>query len=190
MPDTILAAPPFILVKPQLIVGTAGSGFEYECSANEVDANVDQDSTDNETFCGIFTSYKPEKWTITVTVLQSYGTAGFWNLIRPLCGTVVPFSILPTAGAAVGASNPKMTGTAYVKAFPFLSAAVGEASDFDFVLDVQGVPTFPLTFEAAEADYAAATEVARAWAEGKEVPSVPNGATNGTLQTFTSESAA
>ncbi len=142
MADTVLSAPPFILTKPKLTLGATGSQVEYECSANNVDVAVDQDENTVETFCGTFTSYKPEVWTITVTVLMSYGTDGFWTTVRPLVGTVVPFTVLPDAALPVGPDNPEMTGNALVKAFPFLSGAVGEASEVDFVLAVQGAPAF------------------------------------------------
>ena len=164
MADTVLSAPPFILVKPKLTLGATGSQVEYECSANNVDVAVDQDENTVETFCGTFTSYKPEVWTITVTVLMSYGTAGFWNTVRPLVGTVVPFTVLPDATAAPGPDNPQMTGNALVKAFPFVSGAVGEASEVDFVLAVQGAPTWveTLTMATNTSDTATATDTAKA----------------------------
>jgi hypothetical protein len=148
-------APPFILNKPELVVGPVGAEVTFQCGANQVDASPEQDSNDVETFCGVFTSYKPEKWTVTITALQSYGADGLWNALRPLVNSVQPFTILPDSTAAVSASNPLMSGNAYVTGFPFLSAAVGEASEFDFVLAVQGEPEFletPPTTQTARAD--------------------------------------
>jgi hypothetical protein len=142
MADVIIEQPPFILIKPKLTIGATGSIVEFECNANEVDASPEQDSTDTETFCGIFTSYKPEKWTVTITALQSFGTDGLWNLLRPMANTLQPFTILPDATQPVSDSNPEMSGTAYVQGFAFLAAPVGEASEFDLVLAVQGVPDF------------------------------------------------
>jgi hypothetical protein len=37
-----------------------------------------------------------------------------------------------------------MSGNVTVKAFPFIDAAVGEASEFDLVLAVQGDPDFAI----------------------------------------------
>src|SRR5262245_36996339 len=165
MPDTTLAAAPFILQKPLLSIGSTGTGIIYQCSANEVAVSCEQDETTTETFCGTYTTYKPEVWTITVTILMSYGAAAFWNLVRPMVGTLQPFTIQPDAVAAVSASNPKMTGSAIVKAFDFLNAPVGEASEIEFVLAVQGIPTFPITFEAAAADL---REIETAIGEGRE----------------------
>lgn len=136
---------PFILQKPKIELTTIGgtpASVEIQCSANQVVAEPDQDETTVETFCGSYTSYKAEVWTITVTALQSYGTDGLWTKVRPLAGEVVEFVLLPDADAPVSVDNPEMSGTAIVKAFPFLDAAVGEASEFDLVLGVQGLPTF------------------------------------------------
>jgi hypothetical protein len=132
---------PFILDKPLVTIG-ATTPIEIHCFANEVHTNVEQDETTTDTFCGSYTSYKPEKWDVTLNALSSFGVDGLWNQIRPLVGTVVPFTVLPNRDAAVGPDNPEMSGDALIKAFPFLDGAVGEASEFDLVLAVQGEPTF------------------------------------------------
>lgn len=134
--------PPFIVTNPKLTVGPVGSEVEYECGANQIDATPEQGTNDTETFCGIFTSYKPTKWTVTVTALQSFGATGFWNLLRPLVNTTQPFQIIPDRAKAIGPDNVAMSGTAFIPEFAYLTGAVGEASEFDFVLAVQGDPDF------------------------------------------------
>jgi hypothetical protein len=150
MADTPVTAPPFIPVKPVISIGTVGSAVDIACAAEELAVEVDQDDNTYETFCGSYTSYKPEKWTITATVFPSYGAAGLWNLLRPLVGTAQPFRVLPDAGASVGPANPQMTGTCIVKAFPFYTGKPGEPTSFDVEMAVQGVPTFPVTLAAAD----------------------------------------
>jgi hypothetical protein len=142
MAVTVVDTPPFILIKPKLLVGPEGSEVEYECGANEIDASPEQDSNDVETFCGVFTSYKPAKWTVTVTAVQSFGADGLWNNLRPLVNTIQPFTIIPDAANPISADNIAMTGTAYIPEFAYIQAPVGEASEFDFVLAVQGEPDF------------------------------------------------
>jgi hypothetical protein len=151
MVATVMDAPPFFLIKPKITLGPAGSEVEFECGANEIDASPEQDEKDAETFCGVFTSYGPEKWTITATVFTSFGANGLWTLLRPFANTVQPFTLLPDAAKPVGVDNPEMSGEAYVPGFPFLQAAVGEASDFDLVLKVQGEPDFDGTGGATQA---------------------------------------
>jgi hypothetical protein len=118
---------------------------EIHCFANEIHTNVDQADNTIDTFCGSYTSYKPEKWDVTLAALQSFGADGLWNQIRPLVGTEQDFTILPDRDQPVSADNPEMSGKCIVKAFPFLDGAVGEASSFDLVLAVQGEPLFDET---------------------------------------------
>lgn len=133
--------PPFILVKPRITIGdSATTGVDIECNANQVEASPEQDENTVETFCGTYTTYKPEVWTITIGALQSFGTDGLWTNVHPLVNTVQPFEILPDGRVPVSADNPLMSGNAIVKGFPFLSGAVGEASEFDLELAVQGAP--------------------------------------------------
>lgn len=149
------AVEPYYMVRPMLQLGEVGSEVELQCFANNVETNVDQDETVTKTFCGVYTSYGPEKWTIVLTVVQSFGADGLWTLVSPMKGTVQPFVITPAEGA-VSVDNPVMSGTAMVKAFPFLSGAVNEPSEFDLELAVQGEPTFGIVAPAVDA--AAAVE--------------------------------
>lgn len=162
MPDTVVNAPPFVITKPLIKIGATGSGVEFECAGTNLTVAVDQDENTVETFCGSYTSYKAPKWTVTVTIAQSYGTSGSWTLIHPLCGTVQPFVIKPDTGTA-SVSNPAMSGTAIVKQLPFIDAAPGEASEIDLELAVQGQPTFGIvdpTMAAVESEPAAEPAVA------------------------------
>lgn len=134
-------SPPFIVQKPLIRLGATGQFVEIQCASTNLDIAVDQDENTVETFCGSYTSYKAAKWTVTVTVGQSYGTTGVWDLVKPMVGTIVPFAISPDVGAP-SATNPVMSGNCLVKAFPFISAAPGEASEVDIELAVQGTPTW------------------------------------------------
>jgi hypothetical protein len=140
-----VTAPPFVPVKPKIRIGNGTTGVDIECAAGELVVEVEQDEATTETFCGTYTTYKAEVWTVTATVFESYGAAGLWNLVRPLVGVVQPFAILPDAAATVSADNPMMTGNCFVKAFPFFSGSPGEPTSFDLVLAVQGTPTFATT---------------------------------------------
>lgn len=152
MADTPVTAPPFVPVKPLIQIGTTGASVDIACAAGELAVEVDQDETTTETFCGSYTTYKPEVWTATVTVFPSYGAAGLWNLLRPLVGGLQPFTILPDATLPAGPDNPEMSGTCIVKAFPFYTGAPGEPTSFDVELAIQGVPTFALALTRATAE--------------------------------------
>lgn len=147
MTATPVSAAPFVPVKPLISIDAGGGNtVTFECAAESVEVAVEQDESTIETFCGTYTNYKPEQWTITASVFVSYGTVGLWNLLRPLVGSPArAFTFLPDAGSAVSADNPEMSGMAIVKAFPFYSGSPGEPTAFDVVLAVQGVPDFDTT---------------------------------------------
>ena len=138
-------APPFIPVHPLLSVGEVGSEITIICAAESLEVSPDQDENTVETFCGTYTTYKPEKWTITASSFMSYGSAGLWNNLRPLVGSVVPFKVRPDADSAVSVDNPEMNGTAVVKGFSFFNGGPGEPTAVDVVLAVQGTPTWTTT---------------------------------------------
>jgi len=142
MPDVAVEAAPFIPVKPLIRVGPTDAGVEFACAAGELSVEVDQDETTTDTFCGSFTSYKAEVWTITINAFPSYGDDGLWNNLRPLVGTTQPFEIRPDASLPQSVDNPSMTGTCRVKAFPFYMGVLGEPTAFDIELGVQGAPLF------------------------------------------------
>jgi len=167
MPDAVVQDIPFTPVKPLIQIGATGSSVEIACAAGELAVEVDQDETTTETFCGSFTTYKPEQWTITVTVFPSYGTNGLWTLVRPLVGQTLPFQIAPDADNPTGtADNPLMFGDCLVKAFPFYTGSPGEPTSFDIELAVQGAPhwappdTAPAMAQASSATSAPAAQAA------------------------------
>ena len=116
--------------------------MDIECAAGELAVEVEQEEATTETFCGTYTTYKAEVWTITATVYPSYGADGLWTLLRPFVGMAVPFSVVPDRDATVNVENPIMSGTAIVKAFPFYMGSPGEPTSFDVEIAVQGAPDF------------------------------------------------
>lgn len=155
MPDI----PPFIIKHPELTI-KAGTGtpavpaadVTIRCQGHSIAVEPEQDENTFETFCGTYTTYSPEKWSVTISCYTSYGTDGLWTLLRPLVGLVVAFELLPDGDVAASVDNPVMSGNAIVKAFPFLSGDVSDASDVDVVLAVQGQPTFGTTAPASEGE--------------------------------------
>ena len=141
MPVTPITAAPFILEHPSVIIGDQLTGVAIDCAGTNLTVGVDQDENTIETYCGTYTSYKPPKWTVTFTLVQSYGAGSTWELIHPLCGTEQPFAIKPDIATA-SVDNPVMTGTCIVKHLPFIDAPPGEASEVDLELKVQGQPAW------------------------------------------------
>ena len=139
--QTPVTATPWVLVHPYISIGTTPNDVEIHCSATNLVVEAAQDESKKDTFCGAYITFKPVQWTITATSLMSYGTAGLWNLLQPLMGTVVPFEVRPDTGVA-SPTNPSMKGTAMLKWVDFINGAANEISECDVVLAVQGTPTF------------------------------------------------
>lgn len=149
---------PFIIDKPSLKILAAVAPdtvpvaeVELQCTGRGLEVTVDQDETELTTFCGTYTTYGKERWTVTLQAYTSFGTQGLWTLCRPLVGHEITFELLPQGDAAVSVDNPLMTGRAMVKAFPFLTGEQGDASEVDVEFSVQGEPEFLDTAPAARA---------------------------------------
>jgi hypothetical protein len=67
---------PHFMTKPLLIVGPSRRRSWSSVRDEQRCRVTDQDENDYETFCGTYSTYGPEKWTITATVLQSFGVDG------------------------------------------------------------------------------------------------------------------
>jgi hypothetical protein len=140
--DTTISAVPQFITNPYIQIGTTGSAVIFGTVASHVRLSPDQDENTVETFGGVYTSYKAEKWILEASVPMSYTTAtGAWTALRAMANTTQTFEVRPSA-AVVGASNPKATGTVYVKGFSFIDAGPGEASEIDLVFACQGTPVF------------------------------------------------
>jgi len=136
-----VTAPPWVLVHPYISIGPTGSEVEFHCSATNLVVEAAQDEDKKISFCGAYVTFKPVEWTITATSLMSYGTAGLWNLLQPMMGTIQPFEVRPDTATA-SPDNPSMKGNCMVKWVDFINGAAGEISECDVVLAVQGAPTF------------------------------------------------
>jgi hypothetical protein len=142
MADTTISAQPQFITSPYIQIGTTGSAVIFGTVASHVSLTPSQDENTAETFGGVYTSYKAEKWLLEASIPMSYAvTTGAWAALRTLVNTVQPFEVRPSS-TTVGTSNPKATGNVYVKSFGFIDAGPGEASEVDLVFACQGVPTF------------------------------------------------
>jgi hypothetical protein len=132
---------PYFINHPKLEVSLDGTtAIAIDCSVNEVHTNVKQDENVIDTFCGSWTNYKQQVWDVTLHSVQSFDPTGVWTVLQPLVGKLVQFQVWPDKTIANSAANPIMFGSAMVKAIPFIDGKLGEASEFDVVLAVQGMP--------------------------------------------------
>lgn len=129
---------PFKSVKPSLLIGPAlGTQFEIRGGARQIVHVIDQEEIDDSTF-DFPSATAPGKTTesIEVTGLVSFGDVGgaegvqgMFNALYGISATVQDFVLLANADAAVGTTNPQMTGTLYIPKQSMLSGAIGENSE-------------------------------------------------------------
>lgn len=127
---------------------------DLTCLTNGVETAVDQDQNDYSTFCGVFYTVGPEKWSMVVTAYASFGPTGggLWPQLRPMVGKVVTAEVIPNGALAVSATNPSFTLEGILKAFPFIAGTAGEASEIEVTVLGTKAPVLSIVPGALEAD--------------------------------------
>jgi hypothetical protein len=130
------------MIKPKVLIGPS-PGVDITCFLHKVEFKPDQDTNDNDTFCGTYRSYGPVRWTITLSLFQSFGAGNAWDILAGLQMQTVHLEVTPSEALPVGTvDNPTVAAEVTVPPMPFLTSDVGEASDMDLDLDVQGGLTY------------------------------------------------
>lgn len=144
----------YLGTKTLVSISDGTTTVDLTCLTNGVETAVDQDQNDYATFCGVFYTVGPEKWSLNVTAYAAFGPAGagLWPQLRPLVGKVVTAKVLPDADAPVGPTNPEWSLVGILKAFPFLVGTAGEASEVTVTVLGTKPPVEDVTPGAAEAD--------------------------------------
>jgi hypothetical protein len=78
--------------------------------------------------------------TLQVSFKQDVAAAAIDSIMWPLLGTVVTFEVRLTQ-SAVGAGNPKYTGSVLVKSWTPLSGSVGDVAELDVSYPTSGAVT-------------------------------------------------
>jgi hypothetical protein len=114
-------------------------------SANSVSIDYSAAAQDDTTFGDTTKSSLGglKDWSIKLDFNQDYANAAVDSILFPLVGTVVAFEIRPTS-SAVGASNPKYTGTGLVTAYNPIGGKVGDKASCSVTL-IPGGATPALT---------------------------------------------
>lgn len=78
--------------------------------------------------------------TLALTFKQDVAAAAIDSIVWPLLGTLAAFEVR-NSSAAVGASNPKWTGSTLIKQWKPLSGSVGDVAEADVSWPTSGVVT-------------------------------------------------
>jgi hypothetical protein len=79
--------------------------------------------------------------TLSLDLHQDFGSGGLDDVIFPLLGSTASVSIVPTAGTAVSATNPKYSFDVMVSEYSPIDSAVGDLATFSVSWPVTGAVT-------------------------------------------------
>lgn len=124
---------------PSILIGAT----ELKCLASQVSLIPSDKFISVETFCNPG-GEKPSTttWELKVTILQSFGVDGAWNVLRALTQGSTQTIVLKPDSAAVAVGNPSATMAVYMPSVPFVDSSVGETTSYDLMFKVIGAPVF------------------------------------------------
>lgn len=134
---------PLILVDPELIIDTSS----LKCVMSHVEITPDVSTIEIKTSCGVRDYPGTIKWTLKASLYHTFDPEGTNEVLTAAveAGVPVPFSVIPSAGKPVSATNPEYVGELIPQPFTPLSGDVGDASSFDLEWSIKGWTTVPVT---------------------------------------------
>jgi hypothetical protein len=79
--------------------------------------------------------------TVSLDFHQDFGTAAIDSVVHPLLGNTATIEVIPTAGTAVSATNPKYGFSVLVTEYSPLDSAVGDLATFSVSWPISGAVT-------------------------------------------------
>jgi hypothetical protein len=134
---------PIILVDPELII----SGVSLKCLMSHVEMTPDVSTIEIKTSCGVRDYPGTIKWGLKATLYHNFDPEGTNEVLTAAVegGVPVPFSVIPSAGKPVSATNPAFVGELIPQPFTPLSGDVGDASSLDLEWSIKGWLSVPTT---------------------------------------------
>ena len=118
-------------------------GAELACSANHVELSPDINITTLDTFCGSRDYPGTVKWSLILTLYQSFDAGGPEEVLSAavLAGVPVAFEVAGYRDAAAGtATNPTWTGEVIPQPYAPINGDAGDASTIELEWSVVGDP--------------------------------------------------
>ena len=127
---------PLILTDPSIKISKTAltTGLtELACDASHVELSPDTEVTTVDTFCGSTDYPGTTKWSLIITLYQSFDVGATEEVLSAALatGVSVPFEIIGYKTPPVSATNPKWTG--FVRPAPYspINGDAGDASTID-----------------------------------------------------------
>ncbi len=134
---------PIILTDPGLTI----DGVPLECLMSHVELTPDVTTIEITTSCGVREYPGKLKWTLKASLYHSHDPAGTNETLTAAVegGVAVPFTVIPSVGDPVSATNPEYVGEVIPQPFTPLSGDVGDVSSFDLEWSIVGWGNVPTT---------------------------------------------
>jgi hypothetical protein len=136
---------PLILVDPELII----AGSSLKCVMSHIEITPDVSTIEIKTSCGVRDYPGTIKWGLKASLYHTYDPEGTNEVLTAAveAGIPVEFSVIPSAGKPISATNPEYVGELIPQPFTPISGDVGDASSFDLEWSIKGWTTVPVTNE-------------------------------------------
>ncbi len=160
---------PLILVDPELII----SGASLKCVMSHVEITPDVSTIEIKTSCGVRDYPGTIKWGLKASLYHTFDPEGTNEVLTAAVEANVPvaFSVIPSAGKPISATNPAYVGELIPQPFTPLAGDVGDASSFDLEWSIKGWLTVPVTSTSAAAPATGATAgVPGTWTPASSTP--------------------
>ena len=143
---------PLILTDPSIKISTTGdvAGLtELACDASHVELTPDTSTTTVDTFCGSRDYPGVTKWTLNVTLVQSFDPEATEEVLSAAVelGTDVAFELIPYKSLPVSATNPSWTGMVRPAPYAPINGDAGDVSTVEIEWAVTTGPTKSVTPE-------------------------------------------
>jgi len=137
---------PLILDDPKIEIsrdGTVAGLTDLACLASHVEIMPDTAITTLDTFCGSVDYPGITKWTLGLTLYQSFDPDATEDVLSEAValGTRTPFRVTPRGSQAVGPTNPIYEGDVLPAPYAPINGDAGEASTIDLEWGIVGTPT-------------------------------------------------
>lgn len=139
---------PLILNNASIRIGkTAATLYadlvELACVANHVEISPDVSTTTLDTMCGSKDYPGTTKWSLIVTLYQSFDPNATEEVLSSalLDGGPVPFAVRGYRSKPVGIDNPEWVGTVIPQPYSPINGDAGDASEVELEWSIDGAPT-------------------------------------------------
>ena len=127
---------PVILDNAGVKIGTSDDPLtlvELACVATHVELAPDVSTTTIDTFCGSTDYPGNVKWTLNLTLVQSFDTGATEDTLSAAvaAGTPVPYSVVGYRDRPVGPNNPEWSGMVVPQPYAPLNGDAGAESTID-----------------------------------------------------------